>query len=217
MRYLAILTTYIVPITIVLIPKYCMKALTGENIKMTCQNGAAVFELDVYTHFNVLRGELRCPNGLRLLDLLNGSGPIARNIKGDFLEFNHVFDFSIENSDRNRYTSFIRKDSFQVVAASSIDLGRGVGAKDDWRSYPFVRKSLLPVSLQLHNYWLLGSMYLSHGQTTQDLLNEDRQFLPLTDVTIGSEQRALRAWPFVMVNKTHIIWLRERCSASAAA
>jgi hypothetical protein len=164
-----------------------------------------IYEMSVYTNINTLHGEIGCPSGLRLSDLFNAS-------KSDFREFTNVRDSSFGIIDCNRRSSFVRKDSIQCLGVSPADAGRGIGAKSNIKTYPFVPKVKVNVTLQLQNYNLSGSINLREGQTIEGLLGEDKQFLPLTEVTIESLGGINDSWPFAMVNKKHLVWLQENQS-----
>jgi hypothetical protein len=194
--------------TIVLIQKYYVTCSRGYLV-MTLDDQNRFYDLDIYTHFNMLRGEVQCPIGQRLLDMFNGVGFSGHIDRGDFLEFCNIYDPGNNKTRPECYKSYIKKDSIQALAVSSTNLGRGMGAKSEWKTFPFVNKTQASVSLQLHSYWLSGSIHLSQGQSTQDLLNEDKQFMPLTQSSIGLDQRIIDTSPFVMVNKNYIIGLRE--------
>jgi hypothetical protein len=175
---------------------------------MDSENGQEVCDLSIYTNMNILHGEIRCPTGLRLSDLFNRLG-ISRGKGNDFFEFINVFDPNVRNVDCEKRCSFIRKDSIQILAVSSVNTGRGIGANSDYKYYPFVPKTKVSITLQLQDYHLAGSINLAEGQTTKSLLHEDKQFLPMTEVTIGSEKGLADSWPFAMVNKNSLSWLRE--------
>lgn len=169
---------------------------------MDSQDQTAIYELSIYTNSNTLRGEISCPIGLRLSDLFNIP-------KSDFLEFINVGGPGIKDAECARNISFIKKDSIEIIGVSPADAGRGAGANSGVTSYPFVAKRKVSVTLQLQSYHLSGSINLLEGQTIQGLLNENKQFLPLTEVIIGSEQGQNESWPFAIVNKKHLVLLRE--------
>ena len=169
---------------------------------MDYQNGTEIYQLNIYTSFEVLRGEIGCPTGLRLSDLFNIS-------KTDFLEFINVRDSSSENAEPDKHRSFIRKDQIQIVGVSPADAGRGIGAKSDAKSYPFVPKNKINVTLQSQTCHISGSINMREGQTIESLLQEDKQFLPITEAAIEYGQGTIDPWPFAMVNKKHLFRLEE--------
>jgi hypothetical protein len=164
-------------------------------------NGSAVYNVDLYTHLDILHGEVLCPSGIRLTDVFNRTG----NARNDFIEF-----IDEGQAEQNRQRSYIRKDSILLLAVSEENQGRGVGANENFTSFPFVSKNTRSAILQLQNYNVLGSLHLCQGQTSQDLLNGVNQFIPLTCATIQTEQREFGMWPFVIVNKSHLVRLWDQ-------
>lgn len=159
------------------------------------------FELECYTQSDVFSGSICCPAGLRIIELLNS----RRHDNGSkFIEFINVSDSKHEDSYCNRSIDYIRKGAVQFVAVSDANLGRGIGANDGPKRPPFFRKSVIPASLHLQTYTLHGSIHHAQGQTVQDVLNDDAEFLPLTDVTIVYECNIYGTRPFVAVNKEQI-------------
>src|SRR3972149_958361 len=170
--------------------------------------------LDFFTSSRVLSGYATCPKGSRLLDVLNGQlapGPAA---KGAFLEFAAAEPVSAGEAGIDKTPKqYVRKTSIQFVGVPEADLARGAGARPGARCYPFSPKSAVRVSLQLQDYSLSGNLHRKEGQSIQAVLNEETQFLPLTDVTIARESdgdcHLFGLRPFVAVNKDQIISSRE--------
>jgi hypothetical protein len=158
--------------------------------------------LECYTEDEVLDGRIRWPVGLRLLDLLNSLYTTTHDSSGDFLDF---VDIS-RGGDAAR--TFINKSAIQMVTVAYSDLARGAGA-DAGRSYPFVPKSEISVSIKLKTHSVAGTMHLADGEGVPDVLNRDALFIPVTNATLattGSQFYGTR--PFVAVNKRHIAWIR---------
>ena len=158
----------------------------------------AIYSVALFTSLDVLHGEIICAAGVRLLDIFNRTG----SARCDFLEFNDG-----EKSEPDRQRSYIRKDSVLLLALSEANQGRGVGANINFKSFPFVQKTARSVILQLQKYQILGLLHLCQGQTSQDLLNEEKQFLPLTQAVIGNDHNEFFPSPFVIVNKCHLMRL----------
>jgi hypothetical protein len=175
---------------------------------MTRETASNLVPLEFYTNSRVVSGYVSCPNGARLLDILNGTSAAERNLKGDFLEFIDA-PHPEEELPRENGKGYVRKSAVQLVGISDSALGRGIGASDGPKLYPFVKKSPVRVNLELQTYTLIGSIHRTQGQTMQDVLNEDSSFLPLTDVTIAREYSVYGTRPFVAVNKQQIISSRE--------
>jgi hypothetical protein len=174
---------------------------------MTNQSSCEIISVEFYARSGVVNGLLSCPSGARLLDILNGVGFLEKKIKGEFIEFANA---TISNTGvMEKSSEYFRKTALQLVAISDTNLGRGFGASGNRSTYPFVQKRQVWVSLQLPDYSLMGTIHLDQRQSTQDLLNEDTQFLPLTEVTIAREYHLYGTRPFVAINKQHIISSRE--------
>ena len=147
----------------------------------------------------------------RLLDALNGlsdKGPVR---KGRFLELN---DVTIEHRDGRKEklkSSYINKSTVQLaVTVDGADSGRGIGAQDGPKPYPFVEKSPLPVVIETHDYMVTGIMYHPSYQHVWSVLEETSTFLPLTHAQISILANGVReVVPFVAVNKEHILSLQE--------
>lgn len=173
--------------------------------------------LELYTLSRVLSGYIRCPREIRLLDLLNGTGSSEHGINRGFIEFVDISASGEEHTYQERLREYIRKAAVQLISISDADLARGVGgARGGAKLYPFVSKSAVPVSLQLPTYTLIGCAHCSQGQSLQDMLNEDKLFIPLTGVTIAHPYGLHATRPFVAVNKEQVTSSREEDSATLA-
>jgi hypothetical protein len=174
-------------------------------------------QLEFYTQFRVLSGYIHCPVERRLLDLLNDAGASDYDINGEFLEFIDISASSEDQAYQQGLKEYIRKAAIQLVGISDTNLARGVGTKAGSKLYPFIQKSTFPVSLQLQTYTLTGSIHYSQGQSVQDVLNEQKLFIPLTDVTIAHQYGMYATRPFVAVNKEQVISSREEEPATSTA
>jgi hypothetical protein len=152
----------------------------------------------------------------RLLDALNGitdRGPVK---KGKFLE---LTDVTIQNADGTKEklkTSYINKSTIQLaVTIGGVDSGRGLGAHDGPKAYPFIEKSPLPVRIETHDYIITGNMYHVRYQKVWIVLEDTSSFLPLTHAQILTVSNGMvEAAPFVAVNKDHILSLQEEVGKS---
>lgn len=164
-------------------------------------------ELEFYTQSQKLKGQISCPAGMRVLDLLNTPGNLAQNAKVEFIElkdYSRTDDISSEPK-----TVYIKKDDVLFVSAPDVNIGRGLGAKGEFQVYPFVPKTKMRVSIQVNNYSISGTLFRAKGQTVMDVLNNDMFFLPLTYVLISKDCRLTGDRPFVAVNKRQISECRE--------
>jgi hypothetical protein len=147
----------------------------------------------------------------RLLDALNGlsdTGPVKR---GKFLE---LTDVTIEHSDGRKEKlkiSYINKATVQLaVTLGAADSGRGIGAQDGPKSYPYVEKTPLPVRIETHDYVINGNMYRISYQRVWHVLEDTQTFLPLTNAQVCTLANGTReVFPFIAVNKEHILSLQE--------
>jgi hypothetical protein len=156
-------------------------------------------------HSEIKNGYINCPKYFRLLDVLNGDGYDNAN----FIELANSPDVNEGIATADKPQVCVRKSAVELVAVSESNLARGLGAESGWRSYPFMLKKPVQVSLQLQSYSLVGTLHLSEAQTVPELLNEKNLFLPITDVTISHEFRLYGTRPLAIVNKDHIMLSRE--------
>jgi hypothetical protein len=160
--------------------------------------------VEIYTDRKALSGYIKCPEYVRLIDLFNNTG-VERTYSSDFIEFVDTSDRVFGKDGPEKQPEYIRRDAIEMVAVSEDGLCRGVCASGGIKAYPFVHKVQSTVNVQLHAFILYGNIHLSQGQTIADLLNEDKAFLPLTEVDIIFEDYLYGVRPFAAVNKKHII------------
>ncbi|MCS7002540.1 MAG: hypothetical protein NZ518_06810 [Dehalococcoidia bacterium] len=68
----------------------------------------------------------------------------------------------------------------------------------------------LPVSLQTANQCdISATVFCPPGKRLLDVVNDDREFLPLVDATVRWPAGVARAFAFVAVNKQQIVWIEE--------
>ncbi len=152
----------------------------------------------------------------RLLDALNGvtdRGPVKR---GRFLELSDVTTQHADGTKERLKTSYINKSTVQLaVSIGDGDSGRGLGAHDGPKSYPFVEKTQLPVRIETRDYIVTGNMYHIRYQKVWVVLEDAPTFLPITHAQIFNiSNGAIETIPFVAVNKEHILSLQEEIGKS---
>jgi len=164
-------------------------------------------ELEFYTQSQKLKGQISCPAGMRILDLLNAPSSIAQNAKVEFIELKD-YSRTDDISDEPK-TVCIKKDDVLFVSAPDVNMGRGLGAKGEFQLYPFVPKTKMHVCVEVNDYSISGNLFRAKNQTMMDVLNNDMFFLPLVDVIISKDSRLSGDRPFVAVNKRQISECRE--------
>jgi hypothetical protein len=147
----------------------------------------------------------------RLIDALNGvtdRGPVK---KGRFLELSDVTIQHTDGSKEKLKTSYINKSTIQLaVTLGGADSGRGIGAHDGPKLYPFVEKTPLPVRIETNDYVIIGNMYHIRYQKVWIVLEDTVPFLPVTHAQIVTlSNNTTEMVPFVAVNKEHILSLQE--------
>ena len=147
----------------------------------------------------------------RLLDALNGlvdRGPVK---KGRFLELTDVTIYHATGRKEKLKISYINKATIQLaVSLGGADSGRGIGALDGPKSYPFVPKTPLPVRIETHDYVVNGNMYRMSYQRVWHVLEDAPVFLPITHGEVHSlANDTVESYPFIAVNKEHIMSLQE--------
>jgi hypothetical protein len=169
--------------------------------------------IKIYMQSQVVTGNIYyAPNPeARLLDALNGlsdRGPVR---KGRFLELTDVTIQHDSGTKETLKTSYVNKATVQLaITLGDANSGRGIGAQDGPKSYPYVEKSPLPVRIETHNYVINGNIYPMNYQKIWNLLEDTPTFLPLTHAQVYTLANGSReAAPFVAVNKEHILSLQE--------
>ena len=147
----------------------------------------------------------------RLLDALNGlvdRGPVK---KGRFLELTDVTIHHADGRKEKLKVSYINKSTVQLaVTLGEVDSGRGIGALDGPKSYPFVEKTPLPVRIETHDYVVNGNMYRISYQRVWHVLEDVLTFLPITHGEVYTlANGTVEGFPFIAVNKDHILSLQE--------
>ena len=147
----------------------------------------------------------------RLIDALNRVTDRGRVKKGRFLELSDVTIQHIDGSKDKLKTSYINKSTIQLaVTLGGADSGRGIGAHDGPKLYPFVEKTPLPVRIETNDYVIIGNMYHIRYQKVWIVLEDTVPFLPVTHAQIVTLSNGTTEMvPFVAVNKEHILSLQE--------
>lgn len=147
----------------------------------------------------------------RLLDALNGLSDMGPVKRGRFLELSNVTIQYNDNRLEKLPVAYINKATVQLAGTlGDFDAGRGIGAHDGPKSYPFVEKSPLSVHIETQAYLINGNMYHVNYQKVWHVLEDTPLFLPLTHAEIRTLANGLtEKTPFVAVNKEHILSLQE--------
>lgn len=147
----------------------------------------------------------------RLLDALNGI--VDRNpIKmGRFLELSDVTVQHIDGGKEKLKVSYVNKSTVQLaVTLGDANSGRGIGAQKGSKSYPYVDKTPIAVRIETQDYQINGNMYRVSYQKIWHVLEDTHLFLPLTNAHIRTNETGTwETYPFIAVNKEHILSLQE--------
>lgn len=152
----------------------------------------------------------------RLLDVLNGLSDMGPVKRGRFLELSDVTIQQADGRQEKLPVAYINKAIVQLVGTlESGDVGRGIGAQAGPKLYPFVEKSPVPVRIETQSYVVTGTMYRVTFQKVWQVLEDTPTFLPLTRAQIYTVANgAWESFPFVAVNKEHILSLQEEAIGS---
>jgi hypothetical protein len=148
----------------------------------------------------------------RLLDALNGISDMGPVKRGKFLELTKVNIHHSNGKEEKLEVAYINKATVQIAGnmEGGINAGRGLGALDGHKSYPFIEKSAVPVRIETQDYIVSGNMHRVSYQKIWHVLEDAQLFLPLTYVLVSSRTNGLRErLPFAAINKDHIVSLQE--------
>ncbi len=161
-------------------------------------------EATLYTENGVLTGFVHHLEEERLSDLLNDISDNQTRLGSQFLEFSDNISQNQKNIDE---TITVKKTSIHLLTLADFNAGRGVGAKEGPKEFPYVSKKPTRVELLTPEYSLLGYVYCKVGQQPEDLLLRDTSdFLSLTDVSIHFPKEDFSySIPYVAVNKGRIL------------
>jgi hypothetical protein len=185
-----------------------VEQLNLEELVESLSNGGEI-NVELFAGTEMLYGRLTCPADSRLSDLLNDSLPTEREARSTFLEFLVKPRPGEFEHSANESREYIRKSAIDFLAISDDDADRKTGRSNRRNALLFRKKSPVRVVLQLGAFTLIGDIHCSPGQTVHDVLNDDAQFVPLTDVTMVRDGLIHGARPFVVVNKREVISCRE--------
>jgi hypothetical protein len=183
-----------------------------ESEELFNEELAETIKVEFYIQSGVLKGQLACPLGFRLLDLFNNTEMVDDTSPGEFIEFVNGANFKKGESYFKAPKEYIRRTSVHLVAVPDAETGRGLGSRNSLKTYPFICKLPRLVKIEMQHYSLLGTAYLREEQTMRELLNEKTQFLPLTDVMITHEGNLEGSRPFSIINKQWVISIKEQAS-----
>jgi hypothetical protein len=160
--------------------------------------------VEFHMHSQIPNGYIHVQNELRLLDILNATGPA--DAKSGYIEF-----MTVVNPSGDGYVEArdVRKAAICVATTSDANVARGAGGKPSPRPYPTKEKSHVRISLETPDLSMVGTMHGLPFQTIADVLDENTPFLPLTDVTMAREGHLYGERPFVAVRKDQILLLKE--------
>jgi hypothetical protein len=148
----------------------------------------------------------------RLLDALNGLSDIGPVKRGRFLELTKVTIQHAGGKEEKLEVAYINKSTVQLAGnmEGGVNAGRGLGAQEGPKAYPFIEKSPVPVRIETHDYLVIGNMYHVSYQRIWHVLEDAQLFLPLTHVLVSSRTNGIREKiAFAAVNKEHILSLQE--------
>jgi hypothetical protein len=165
--------------------------------------------VELYAGPDVLCGRLTCPVGSRLSDLLNDSASSNGEARSTFLEFAPTSRPGETEPREGESREYIRKSVIDLLTVSDRDVSRRTGSSGLRQAQWFRKKTLVRVIIQLGTYTLVGDIHCNADQTVHDLLNDDAQFLPVTNVTMVRDSLVYGTRPFVAVNKREVISCRE--------
>jgi hypothetical protein len=169
-------------------------------------------EILLFVETEVLKGLIfiLTPEG-RLLDELNGRSQLGPENRDIFLIINDVSIWHADGTEEKTAVVHINKENVEMTGTTSMDSGRGIGAKAGPKPYPFTDKVPVKVRIEMTGYTVIGIMYRINHQQVEHVLKERTAFLPLTDVEVTSTKFD-KQWtlPFLAVNKRKILSLHEQ-------
>jgi hypothetical protein len=181
----------------------------AELDEMVAQRrGGAEVSVELYTRSAVRSGQVTCPAGSRLSDVLNDAAG-DREGRAAFLDFQPMGPPADLSRDDRVAREFVRKSAIDLVAVSDAEAGQATAGAAGDVAPRYREKTPARITLELGAYTLIGDMYRAPGETVEDVLNAGAQFLPLTGVTMVRDNLFYGTRPFVAVNKREVISCRE--------
>ena len=89
-------------------------------------------ELEFYTQTQRFKGQISCPAGMRILDMLNIPCSPTKNEKIEFMELKDYL--KIDDDSGEPQTVCVKTDDIFFVSAPDVNTGRGLGAKGELKS-----------------------------------------------------------------------------------
>ena len=129
----------------------------------------------VYTDSGVFKGKLALSAEARPSDFIN--------VPAQFL---HLKGGQVNNASAplpdNLHKMYINKKSIRMLTTAAIDDARGAGAKG--KLYPYVNKKQVRVKIHMSHYEISGNFHSFDEGSIHQLLQQQSQFLPCTNVNI---------------------------------
>jgi len=169
------------------------------------------FEILIFVETEVLQGLIfiSTPEG-RLLDELNGRSQMGPENRERFLTLANVSIWHMDGTEEKASVVHINKENIEMSGTITKDVGRGIGAKNGPKPYPFAEKVPVKVKIETPGYTIIGNIYRLNLQQVEYVIKERTAFMPLTDIEVSSTKLNKR-WhlPFLAVNKWKVLSLHE--------
>jgi hypothetical protein len=161
-------------------------------------------EIWAITPQEIVRGSIHCLDGQRMSDALNDV--LSTTLRGPRTRFLPLTDVAIQpiGSGVPSATAFSALNKSQVLLIGEV--GSPPAVKSD------EKRSGTTVTVRLNlvgGHSVNGTVYCQSGRRTIDVLNDEREFLPMVDVVAKLAAGVARRFAFVAINKTHIHRLEE--------
>ncbi len=174
--------------------------------------GGVDVSVELYTRRAVRSGQVTCPTGSRLSDLLNGSVTGENPGRVAFLGFLPAGGASDFDRGTGSLREYVRKSAIDLVAVADQGAGQvtaGPAGADGEGGRRYREKSPVRITLDVGSYTIMGDMHRASGETVEDVLNADALFLPLTRVIMVRDNLLYGARPFIAVNKAEVVSCRQ--------
>jgi len=152
-----------------------------------------------------LVGHIYCLPKRRLIDQING---FPSGIKSDYIAFLPLEEAKMGTN--NGSAIFINKKSIVFISEIFENESKGLGLKDGQVNYPFVKKPIIRVKIEVPFYTITGDLHCASSQRFIDLLDEGKRFLAVTKAEIFStSSNKKQEISFLALNKEQIVFLEE--------
>ena len=94
----------------------------------------------------ILNGSVYMPHEERLLDILNRVGVRRPESQSNFLILSDVTIYEANVRHEKLANAYVSKAAIIIAATWYNNPGRGIGARDGYKPYPFVEKSPMPMT-----------------------------------------------------------------------